>query len=97
MDTPEVLPVSEPHMAEGTVEGSPVEIAGGLSLSNEEFQRRVEVVMNAIKDPEKKDRCIAEIHTYLSMFEQGFREMQNEMIANGGPFAMMRKMFMGRG
>lgn len=93
METPEVLPIAEPHTAE---ESSPVEIAGGLALSNEEFQRRVTVVMAAIEDPEKYRRCVAEIHTYLSMFEQGFREMQNEMMNSGGPMAMIRKMMVGR-
>jgi autonomous glycyl radical cofactor GrcA len=91
MDMPEVLPVAEP-----LEDSPPVEVTGGFSLSNEEFQRRVEVVMAAIEDPEKYRRCIAEIHTYLSLFEQGFRQMQNEMIASGGPMGMFRKMFMGR-
>ena len=93
MEIPEVLPVTEPH----SETESPPSITGeGLSLSNDEFQRRVTVVMAAIEDPEKFRRCIAEIHTYLSMAEQGFREMQADMIANGGPMAMFKKMMFGR-
>jgi hypothetical protein len=92
MEFPEVVPVAD-NPQEESVESPTV---GGLALSNEEFQRRVNVVMQAIEDPEKYRRCVAEIHTYLSMFEQGFREMQNEMMLNGGPMAMVRKMFMGR-
>lgn len=91
MELPEVLPVESPEE-----ESSPVEVTGGLALSDEEFQRRVTVVMAAIEDPEKFRRCVAEIHTYLSMFEQGFRQMQNEMLASGGAMGMFRKMFLGR-
>lgn len=102
METPEPLPVPSPQLASVPEPDSPADPtaasdpAGGFSLSDEEFQRRVAVVMEAIKDPEKMNRCIAEIHTYLSMFEQGFREMQREMIAGGGPIVMIRKMLFGK-
>lgn len=75
---------------------APEETSGQASagvFSDDEFQKRVDVVMEAIKDEEKMRRCLAEIHTYLSLFEQGFREMQQDMLLNGGPFALMRRMF----
>lgn len=65
-------------------------------FSNEEFQRRVNVVMEAITDPEKERRCIAEIHTYLSLFDNGMRQFMVEMAQTGGPMGMMKAM-MGRG
>jgi hypothetical protein len=89
----------------------PIQIAGGSSdpvldlveestdtgglFTNEAFQERVTVVMEAIKDEEKHRRCVAEIHTYLSMFDEGMRMMQAEIASGGGPFAMMKKL-MGR-
>jgi hypothetical protein len=67
-------------------------------FDNDQFQQRVAVVMEAIKDPEKERRCVAEIHTYLSLFDEGFRQMGQEIAMGGGPFALMKKMFgMGRG
>lgn len=88
--------VSDPSPIAG--EGSALETNTAITFgfSNEEFQKRVSVVMEAIEDEEKFRRCVAEIHTYLSMFEEGFRGFTQEMANVGGPFAMFRKL-MGRG
>lgn len=80
-------------------EDTPGGDAGGI-FSDAEFQERVAVVMNALdpeNDPtgEKNRRAIAEIHTYLSLFDRGIRQMQSDMVNMGGPFAMVKKM-MGR-
>lgn len=73
------------------------EEVGGV-FSDAEFQERVEVVMNALKpendpDGEKQRRAIAEIHTYLSLFDRGIRQMQTDMVASGGPMGMMKTLF----
>jgi hypothetical protein len=86
----------QPESENGTP-GGVVDASGGI-FSDEEFQERVRVVMNAIHpdndpDGEKNRRCIAEIHTYLSLFDKGIREMQSEMAMMGGPFGLMKKMF----
>lgn len=66
-------------------------------FSDEEFQRHVSVILEAIKaDREKELRCIAEIHAYLSLMDKGFRQMFADMAKIGGPIGMMRAMF-GRG
>lgn len=98
METPEPLPVTPPQLASvPETETPPAPVAGGgIGFSDDEFQKRVEIVMAAIEDPEKFRRCVAEIHTLMFMAEQGFRDMQQEMIAGGGPMAMFRKMFLGR-
>lgn len=76
---------------------TPSEDGGGF-FSDTEFQERVSVVMNALRpendpDGEKYRRCLAEIHTYLSLFDRGIRQMQTDVTAAGGPFAMMRGLF----
>lgn len=77
------------------VEEPATDIGGGL-FSNDEFQKRVEIIMAAIEDPEKHRRAIAEIHTYLSLIVEGFAQMQMEMMSGGGPMALIRKMMGGK-
>lgn len=90
----EIVDDPSPNPGEGTA--PELTAVPTFGFSNEEFQNRVSVVMEAIKDDEKQRRCIAEIHTYLSMFEEGFRGFSQEMMNSGGPFSMLRK-FMGKG
>ena len=62
---------------------------------NAEFKRRVEAILPALEnDPKKMARAMAEVHTLLFMFDEGFRAMQNEM-QNAGPAGFL-KMMMGR-
>lgn len=77
-------------------EGVPPSI--GSLFDNDQFVARVAVVQAAIEDPVKMRQCIAEIHTYLSLFDEGFRNMGQEMAMSGGPFQLMKKLMgMGRG
>jgi hypothetical protein len=90
-----VLPPSPDNGEGGSQEIE--EVAVGPMFTNDDFQQRVEVIMAAIEDPEKFRRCIAEIHTYLSLFDEGFRQMGQDIANGGGPFAMIKAMFrMGR-
>jgi len=90
----EIVTDSSPTSGEESAPDANTEVTFGFS--NEEFQKRVSVVMEAIQDEEKFRRCVAEIHTYLSLFEEGFRGFTKEIASGGGPFAMFRKL-MGKG
>lgn len=82
----------EPGTTLEIIEGqTPEEDIGGL-FSDEEFQKRVAIIMAAIEDEAKFRRCVAEIHTYLSLIVEGFSQMQMEMMSGGGPMALIRKM-----
>lgn len=98
----EVVEESAPEPQAGNDDAPPVEELPGVSIvhpiSNDAFTHRVDVLMNAMRDnPENQLRCMAEIHSYLSLFEEGFREMQTEMAAGGGPFGLLRKMLFSKG
>jgi hypothetical protein len=79
----------------------PEESTPSLIIENGEFQRRVEVIMNAIHPDnlnaeENQRRLYAEVHTYLSLFDEGMRQSMLDMASMGGPFGMLKKM-MSRG
>lgn len=100
MDIPRILPVPENGSSAGEVStpvSPPAETAGGggLTFTNDEFQQRVKIVSAAIEDPAKFRQCIAEIHTYLSLFDEHVRGMQQEMANAGGPMQMFRMMMRG--
>lgn len=91
---------TEPVSGNDESAGGVYDASGGL-FSDAEFQERVKVVMNAIDpandpDGEKFRRCLAETHTYLSLFDRGLRQMQADMSMMGGPFGLMKKMFGGK-
>ena len=94
-------PTPEEVALEVVEEPTEVESSPSLIIDNDEFQRRVEIIMNAI-DPtnenaqENTRRLFAEVHTYLSLFDEGMRQSFMDMQAMGGPFSIIKKM-MSRG
>jgi hypothetical protein len=87
------IPNDDEIIQESEMEIDPSPEQGGGLFSDFEFQRRVQVVMEAIEDPEKHRRAIAEIHTYLSLITEGFAQMQQEMANSGGPMGLLKMMF----
>ena len=96
--TPEIYDIDRALEAVKDLEPEP---EPSLILENDEFQRRVEVIMNAIHPDnpnadENLRRLYAEVHTYLSMFDQGIRQSMVDIAGMGGPFAMIRRMMGGK-
>lgn len=91
---PPVDPQPESRSDEPPPSEEPTGVAIAHPISNDAFQHRVQVVMDSMRDnPENQLRCMAEIHSYLSLFEEGFREMQQAMESGGGPMGLIRMMF----
>lgn len=90
METPETFGVSTPPEPEGLPEPEP------QTEKQQEFEARVQFIMDKFLDPETGQesfyRAFAELYVFISDFDTAMREM----IAQGGPMAMV-KALMGRG
>lgn len=85
-------------------DSSPLDAESAVSIppdnvgrdKNAEFAYRVQAVAEAIKDEAKSRQAIAEIHTWLSMFDETFTGMMGMMQQSGGSPMGMLKMMMGK-